>query len=438
VALLSVTEYQRIRVGEFDPSHDVLSVTSTQAEILTNLKQTYGFEIFKYVNGKAISAQQYVGVHQLGSHTIEVLPKIDAATSNIRRNLVAMLAETLELDISAGEIARVGQQSYGILEILVKLFCDKLFAQVHRGLVRRYEVREGNLSVLRGKLGVVEQVRMNGANPERLFCRYDEFLEDNPLNQVLKAAIRLLLKTSRELSNQRKLAELLLVFDEITDFSAHALPWTKIAFDRMSDRYKPCFKLAELFLKRCPPDVTGGVVQGISLFFDMNVLFEEYIGRVAERAMRPDGFQVSLQGRNGNQRHVAVDSLNKSAFGMRPDVIGRKSGEIAWILDTKWKTLSREEWRDGVSQADLYQMYAYASCYHCARVVLLYPHHFELGDTPGVRGTYRLNPWATIEENVPRLVLVASVDLRDLSTVLKQLKQILVSESEMGPNCLAA
>jgi 5-methylcytosine-specific restriction enzyme subunit McrC len=35
--------------------------------------------------------------------------------------------------------------------------------------------------------------------------------------------------------------------------------------------------LVELFLKGTPPDVTGGNAQSFSLFFDMNVLFEEYI-----------------------------------------------------------------------------------------------------------------------------------------------------------------
>lgn len=438
MTLLSVTEYQRIRVGEFSASPDALSVTSNQAELLTNLKQTYGFDVFKYVNGKAISAQQYVGVHQLGRHTIEVLPKIDSAANNVRQNLVAMLAETLQLDISAGEIARVGQQNHGILEILIKLFCERLFAQVRRGLVRRYETQEANLSVLRGKLGVVEQVRLNGANPERLFCRYDEFLDDNPLNQIFKAAVRLLLKTSRELSNQRKLAELLLIFDGVTDFAAHSLPWTRVSFDRTSDRYKPCFKLAELFLRRCPPDVTGGIVQGISLFFDMNVLFEEYIGRVAEKSMRLDGIRVCLQGRNGNQKYAAVDSFNKSAFAMRPDVIGRREGEIVWILDTKWKTLSPEERRDGVSQADLYQMYAYASCYACPRVILLYPHHLELGGEPGVRGTYSLNPWANMGEMKERVVLVASIDLKDLGSVKGQLRELLASASEAPSHWMVA
>ena len=428
MALISLQEYGKLHIGEFDPVHP--SVFLSQAEVLTNLKATYGFEVFKYVNGKTIAAQQYVGAFQLGSHTVEVLPKVDGDAVNVRRNLVAMLAVALDLDISEGDVARVAVQNHGILEILIRLFCDKLFAQVHRGLVRRYEGREENLPVLRGKLGIVEQIRLNAANPERLFCRFDEFHEDNPLNQVLKAAIHMLLKASRELTNQRQLAELMLIFEGASDCPRESLPWARVVFDRLSERYRPCFKLAELFLKGTPPDVTGGAVQGFSLFFDMNTLFEEYIGRLAVRVFGPLGYRVTLQ---GPQQYLAFnEDLKRLAFAMKPDVVGHLNSKTAWILDAKWKQLSMEEAKDGVAQSDLYQMYAYANCYGCPDVVLLYPHHKELGPIAGVRGNYLLNPWLLEVRNLEgRRVRVATINLENLKTVPAQLRQLFLPENRV-------
>ena len=139
MALISVREYGRLHIGECDPSRP--SITPAQAERLSTLKPMYGFDVFKHVNVKTLSAQQFVGAIQLGPHTIEVLPKIDIDDNGVRRNLVAMLAVALDLDISEGEAARVATQNHGILEVLIRVFCDKLFAQVHRGLVRRYEGR---------------------------------------------------------------------------------------------------------------------------------------------------------------------------------------------------------------------------------------------------------------------------------------------------------
>jgi len=440
MALISVRQYKSLKIGEFNPfAEGGPSVTEQQADLLTNARVTNGLDIFKYANKTSLTAQQYVGVFQLGPHTVEVLPKIDGDEQSVRRNLVAMLAVTLDLDISEGEAARVATQNHGILEILIRLFCDKLFIQVHKGLVRRYEGREENLSVLRGKLGIAEQVRLNAANPERLFCRFDEFLEDNPLNQILRAAIRQLLKVSREPGNQRKLAELMLVFEGASDYPRQSLPWTRVIFDRMSERYRSCFKLAELFLKSIPPDVTGGAVHGFSLFFDMNVLFEEYIGRMAERIFRPLGYQVTRQ---GPKKHLAFDEIkNCAAFAMLPDVVGQLNGQYAWIIDTKWKALAKKDYwkrqsteqKDVVSQADFYQMYAYANSYDCPDVILLYPHYKDdMGLSAGVRGSYLLNPWIQEANDKQRKrIKVATIALSDLKTVPEQLRKIILQTNEI-------
>ena len=429
MALISVFEYQRVRVGE--PSSDDFApcITRAQADILTSQKAKLGFEVFKFVNSNTVAAQQYVGVCQIGELTVEVLPKIDVEVGHVRKNLVAMIAETVDLAIKDGGVAYVGTQNHCILEILIKLFSEKLFEQVRRGLVRRYETREENLSVLRGRLDIVQQMRVNIGNPERLFCRYQEFLEDIPLNQVFKAALRRLLKVTRRIPSQRLLAELLLMLNTVSDVPLAKLAWHEVHFDRMNERYRPSYKLAELFLKNMPPDVTGGRYDGFSLFFDMNVLFEEYIGRSVKQVMRDSGVMVSLQGKGGNQRYIARDSKGSGAFSMKPDIVGVKDGGYEWILDTKWKMLSQIEWREGVAQADLYQMYAYASCYDCPKVLLLYPHHHELGGRPGVRQTFSLNPWAA-NGMTRKEVMVASVDLRELEAVPMQLRTLLNESQE--------
>lgn len=428
---ITLREYGHLHVGAPEPSKP--SITPAQAGLLTGLRSVYGFDVFKWVNQHTLAAQQYVGTVQVGALTVEVLPKIEGGGATpsdtaIRRSLVCMLMATLDLEIGEGDIAQIAVQRHGVLEILIRLFCDKLFAQVHRGLVRRYEAQEQNLSVLRGRVDVSKQLRLNVANPERLYCRFDEFQEDSPLHQILKAAVRLLLKASKELTNQRQLAELLLVFEGISNIPASSLPWHKVNFDRLNDRYRPAFKLAELFLKKTPPDISSGQAMGFSLFFDMNSLFEEYIGRIAARVFRSQGIHVWLQ---APQRFLALDELSGSnAFAMKPDVVGMKGGHAVWIIDTKWKQLSSDEVREGVAQSDLYQMYAYANNYACPNVVLLYPHYAALGKTTGVRASYRLNAWAgtQIDHGVAR-IKVATIDLSNLKTVPAQLGALCSEQS---------
>lgn len=422
MALISIREHDKVHIGKFEPARP--SITPAQAEFATGLKSVYGFDVFRYLNGGTIAAQQYVGAFQLGPHTIEILPKVEGSDLNVRRNLVAMLAVTKKLDIAEGDVTLLAQQNHGILEILIRLFCDKLFFQIHRGLVRRYEVRQEALTVLRGRLMVAEQVRLNAATPERLFCRFEEFQEDNPLNVVLKAAVKLLAGIAKTLANQRLLSELLLVFDGVSDCDIGALPWHRVAFDRLSDRYRGSFSLAELFLKNAPPDLSGGCARAFSMFFDMNLLFEEYVGRLTTRVLRPHGIATRLQ---SPQKYLALrEGQQGPAFLMKPDVTGLKDGRIHWILDTKWKELLASEAKEGVAQSDLYQMYAYASCYDCSDVVLLYPHHKSLGSPAGVRTSYLLNPWADNDGGYARRVRIATLDLADLKTVPEQLERILM------------
>ena len=110
--------------------------------------------------------------------------------------------------------------------------------------------------------------------------------------------------------------------------------------------------------------------------------------------------------------------------------VGLKDRLPKWIMDTKWKELSLEEAKEGVSQSDLYQMYAYANCYACNDVVLVYPHHAGMGSVAGVRASYKLKSFAVRmgqEEKVAR-IRVATLDLSDLKSVPKQLSAIFQGE----------
>ncbi len=59
-------------------------------------------------------------------------------------------------------------------------------------------------------------------------------------------------------------------------------------------------------------------------------------------------------------------------FKLQPDIV-INNGKI--IMDTKWKLLDLQKENQNISQADIYQMFAYASKYeNCEKVFLIYPH----------------------------------------------------------------
>jgi 5-methylcytosine-specific restriction enzyme subunit McrC len=81
-----------------------------------------------------------------------------------------MLAVVLNLEIAAGANADLSWQKDDLLEILVRLFCDKLLAALHRGMPRRYIGHREDLSTLRGRLDVIRQFTIFGGSPQKLAC----------------------------------------------------------------------------------------------------------------------------------------------------------------------------------------------------------------------------------------------------------------------------
>jgi 5-methylcytosine-specific restriction enzyme subunit McrC len=72
-------------------------------------------------------------------------------------------------------------------------------------------------------------------------------------------------------------------------------------------------------------------------------------------------------------RYLAKTSNQQPIFQLKPDLVIRQKGIFPLIIDTKYKRLQEGDRKLGVSQADFYQMYAYAQRYNCANVLLIYP-----------------------------------------------------------------
>jgi len=415
--------------GEIVISDDVAvsqSVTHKQADQLLDLKSQYRDKVFSLSGRNKLKAQQFVGIVQAGDVLVEVLPKIEGIDNSIiRQNLVGMLAKTRKLDIRDGEITNTASQ-HSLLEIVVRLFCDRLFVEVHRGLVNRYERQEENLFVLRGKLDTTRQAKFNAAHPERFYCQYDEFHADNPLNQVLKAAVAHLRKYSIDSENQRRLTELYFALDGISEVHPTNLEWHRIHLDRTSRRFHTLINLARLFLKNEHQDVSSGKTDGFSLLFDMNKLFEEYIGEVAKATLTDVDVQLQTPQRYLLQKTLHADDKDFSqAFKVMPDVVGVNADKsIKWIIDTKWKLLDESK-RRNVSQADIYQMIGYAHCYDCNDVVLLYPHHTEVGNDHGHQAGYTI---LIDQKSSEKSIRVATVCLKDLKAVSKQLNALFIKK----------
>ena len=362
---------------------------------------------------QGLKAGQVVGIIATPGCTLEILPKIDGEDGAVRTALIRMLAVAWDLRVADGDLAPMQTQQHNLLELLIRLFADRLLVAVQRGIPRRYLSREDDLKLLRGRLNITRQLTHFAARRDRIACRFDELSDDTPLNRVLKAAVQRLAKLTRSADNARRLADLATRFEYVSDVSDPLRE--SVRLDRTNTAYREIYALARLFVSGQWQGTAGGRGAGFALLFAMNDLFEVFIGRCLKRAVGPS--LVSLQDR----RYSALtDAADRSLFNLRPDAV-IKAPVAPIILDTKWKRLTprdpSSEFTLGVAQSDVYQMLAYAHAYDASRLVLLYPWHGDTGKPDGV-----CHEW-TISGTKRRLD-VATVDIGRPHTVIETLRGI--------------
>ncbi|WP_108502760.1 McrC family protein [Paracoccus indicus] len=203
--------------------------------------------------------------------------------------------------------------------------------------------------------------------------------------------------------NQRVLRELGFVYADVADVHPNALCRDQVVLDRTNRRWRDLLSLARLFLSDRHQQTSAGTIDGHALLFEMNVLFEAYVERMLSRALAGTGFRVSSQ---GGHRDCLYEG-ETGRFRTRPDLILRHGEKIILIIDTKWKRIMPkiDDPKQGVSQADVYQLMAYGRLYACPNVVLLYPHHGDLPPDP-IRRRYSIGM-----KGAKEMLIVATQDI---------------------------
>lgn len=427
----TILEWETIRYGDANDAIPDSSATRIAAVAAASpLAGRGGGGVLEH-GRKGLRARGVVGVIATEGCALEILPKIDIpgedgaeATGSIRRRLVHMLAVALDLKIDAGQVTALDWQRETLLEILIRLFSETLVDAVRQGMPRRYVEHADDLPTLRGRLNVTRQFTALAVEPSRLACRFDALTSDIALNRIMKAAVMRLSRIARTTDNQRRLRELAFAYTDIADVSVTALRWDEVTLDRTNVRWRELLNLARLLLGERFQTTSAGGSDGFSLLFEMNTLFEEYVARMLKRALADTELRVVTQG--GRLYCLETDD-RRGLFQTRPDILIKRGNAVVQVIDTKWKRIFAriDDPKQGVSQADIYQMMAYGRLYGCDRLTLLYPHHALLGTTDGVVADHRVN-------GSDHRLQMATIDVAVSDNFAQRLRQLLTREEGAG------
>jgi len=350
---IQVFEYQKLRYddsGIFRKNH---------FDAMVKFNELHQNKYFTIIH-KGIRFGSYVGVIQIGGLTIEILPKADKnenADKNLWQNvLLNMLKVCKHIQVESISETQLKKRYHSILDIYFELYLNEVERLVKKGLIKKYRKNQSNQNALKGKLLFAQNIQQNLVHRERFYCEHQVYDKNHLLHQILFKGL-LVLKTFVNDSLKDKLNRLLFEFQDFENINIQKKHFDKIIIDRKNHDYQKAIDIAKIIILNYSPSLNYGSDNLLTLLFDMNALWEEYIFRILQKH-KTDEIEVSFQNSDKFWENKRI----------RPDIV-LKTQDETFVIDTKWKIVEA----NNPSDDDLKQMFVYNLHWKAEKTLLLYP-----------------------------------------------------------------
>ncbi len=350
---IQVFEYQKLRYddsGIFRKHH---------FDAMVKFNELHQNKYFTIIH-KGIRFGSYVGVIQIGGLTIEILPKADnneKADKNLWQNvLLNMLKVCKHIQVESISETQLKKRYQSILDVYFELYLNEVERLVKKGLIKKYRKNQSNQNSLKGKLLFAQNIQQNLVHKEHFYCEHQVYDKNHLLHQILLKGL-LVLKTFVNDSLKDKLNRLLCEFQDFENINIQKKHFDKIIIDRKNYDYQKAIDIAKIIILNYSPSLNYGNDNLLTLLFDMNALWEEYIFRILQKH-KTDEIEVSFQNSDKFWENKRI----------RPDIVLKTEYET-FVIDTKWKIIEA----NNPSDIDLKQMFVYNLHWKAEKTLLLYP-----------------------------------------------------------------
>ena len=379
--LISVREYAWLTTASPDAAQDSLDcakLTQTAFDHLCSLSESFrtsGAQLAQREGHLRLRLDNYVGVINTPCGTaLEILPKHHTGSDSVaasRRLLRRMIGCAMDLPVRKAGEASLELFDQPLSEWLLRRYLEELERLLRRGVRFDYVRVEEQLPFLRGQLNLQAQLRRQPGHDATFNVRHDVYVADRPENRLLRLAVDICRRETRDADNWRLANELSARLTDVEASSRIDVDFGSWRSDRLMAHYATIRPWCEWVVSRTLPLALHGGNLGTSLLFPMERLFEAYVGRCLGRQVARD---VRMR------RHPSSLSLcrheGSPLFALEPDLMAIGTSQT-WILDAKWKLLDGLNKKDkyGLSQSDFYQLFAYGQKYleGTGDMALIYP-----------------------------------------------------------------
>lgn len=343
----------------------------------------HGTKVFELAGRRKLKLDQYVGVIETPCGTrIEILPKhVELSGANDqavilaeRKLLQKMLRVSLHLPSREAGGAHLNRFKQPLHEWIITQFLASFERLVQRGLRFDYNRVQEEQKFLRGQLQHVKYMRQPPAKKHIFPIEHDIYEVNRPENRLIRTALEVVCKKTKDATNWKLAQELRLMTSEIPRSQKIQQDFKQWQSGRLLALYDEIKPWTELILGKYMPVSTQGEWRGISLLFPMEKLFEHFVAYHLRRNLP----QYTVKTQHATE-HIC-EHQNSKIFKLKPDILidCSKANAKNIVMDTKWKLIDQNDrsGRYGLKDSDIQQMFAYSHYYlkHESEVILVYPY----------------------------------------------------------------
>ena len=308
--LITIYEHSIINVGEMrDEDNNQISYEDRELLLKKEFKdKKQNFyekryfqkkNIFEWHTSHTIKTSSIVGTLKIDDElTIEILPKIFNNNMDIkiaRKNLIRLVEITKYEDIWDNEIEiEEDAENIPYLEFIILRFTTNLLNELQKGIYAQYVTKVEESSFIRG---AIQPHIQDIFDKSKIVCKFEELSFNNKLMQIFKTITEHLLKNSMfSYEIKQNLFEITSILSNVQSLNnLEIFDFENYYFTRLNESYKTLFYQAkiiyfEYFPLNSDEDETTPYW---AIYFDMDFLFEKFIGHLLSKS----GFDVKEQER---------------------------------------------------------------------------------------------------------------------------------------------
>lgn len=269
------------------------------------------------------------------------------------------------------------------IDILAKLYLENISYIMKRGIYKEYKEINEEIKGIRGKIDFRNSLNNLSFDNAKAFCIYDELLENNLINQIIRTTAYKLYKAENIDNNYKKeLNNVLLYFNQVEIINITKKSFESLKFNKNNYYIYYMILICELINDSLMLSEDKGKFKFIDILDDdkkMQQIFELFVFKYYKK--KQNKYIVSYQKKlnwnmfNGNQNIIPE---------MRLDIY-LESEKESIIIDTKYypnflKNSYYSEYKRTLISGNLYQMYTYLNHLNSSKKtkgILLYPYNGE-------------------------------------------------------------